>query len=113
MPLLNLHFLPIEHKCGCLVDWGVELSTRGFENVDERVAAQAISEFFYGTYAQAFCNLGSYNCPWHGSGTGKYFCRKPDGDEIVGCTGGYCYRLAPESLREAGRLNSKRGRRPV
>lgn len=49
----NLYFLPMEHRCGCCIDWGIDQDKP-----------------HYLEQLRVFISLASmFPCPWHGSVT--------------------------------------------
>lgn len=52
LPARMLYWLPLEHPCGCCIDWGVDVKEHASLPAFLRQAAP-------------------YPCPWHGSGTAK------------------------------------------
>jgi hypothetical protein len=82
-----IYWLPLEHSCGCLIDWGY----------DDR---------FREELAQRMLVLAAYPCPMHGSATGvpAPSLGKDEERELL-WNEGLFYRAAREEHRSNGQRN--------
>jgi hypothetical protein len=81
------HWMPLEHECGCVVDWGCDA------NQSEELAASFMPA------------AAPFPCPWHGSASGQSATAPAEGEERFLVASGVFYRRATNDLREDGRRN--------
>jgi len=87
VPLASRYWLPLEHPCGCVIDWGV----------DSSIADQLASGFLPAA--------APYPCPMHGSTTGVKEPPLAANEERYLVASGVWYRAAAEDQRINGERN--------
>jgi len=88
----TLYWLPLEHPCGCVLEWGM----------DERIAEAHLPAFL--------ASAAPYPCPMHGSMSGHCMPLPAEGEVRLLLANGVHYRLIPRERQEAGKKDGKKNR---
>lgn len=91
----NMFWLPLEHACGCAVDWGADAHRRN-------------------ELAYFFVAAAPYACPWHGSTSGRPAKEPAIGEEVHFVAADLWYRKTEPSMSADARRNREiaLGQRP-
>jgi hypothetical protein len=90
--MIHIYFLPLEHECGCCIEWGV----------DERMKDQ-LPGFLVAA--------APYPCPMHGSASGEHASPLVEEEIRFLVANGVHYRLIPKWREEKGKIDANRNRR--